>query len=393
MVEYLHLKGRDIRKAFDTEEYQILLVANKFQTGFDQPLLCGMYVDKRLAGIQAVQTLSRLNRAHPGKDTTYILDFVNDPAEVLASFKPYYQTAELAGVTDPNLVYDLRAKLDATGYYDDNEIERVVTVEMNPSASQAELSAALEPVADRLLRRYKAAWERLKAAHARKDIGAEKEARNEVDALILFKRNLGSFQRVYSFLSQIFDYGNTAIEKRAIFYRRLLPVLDFGSEREGVDLSKVILTHHKLKDEGKRDLPLGAGAKLKPLTDTGSGEVREKDKVWLAVIIAKVNEIFGSDTTDGDKLAWLNTKKEKLLEKDVLVQQALSNTEEQFAGSPDLQKFFMDALIESYSAQNALDRAALNSTSIQADVLRLLLGPAQLWESLRTRGGMPIRDN
>jgi type I restriction enzyme, R subunit len=387
-----NLKGRDIRKAFDTEEYQILLVANKFQTGFDQPLLCGMYVDKRLAGIQAVQTLSRLNRAYPGKDTTYVLDFVNDPAEVLASFKPYYQTAELAGVTDPNLVYDLRAKLDATGNYDDNEVERVVTVEMNPTASQAELSAALEPVADRLLRRYKTALERLKAAQAMKDKVAEKKARAELDALILFKRNLGTFQRVYSFLSQIFDYGNTAIEKRAIFYRRLLPLLEFGSEREGVDLSKVILTHHKLKDEGRRDLPLGAGAKLKPLTDTGSGEVREREKIWLAAIIAKVNEIFGSDTTDGDKLAWLNTKKEKLLEKDVLVQQALSNTEEQFAGSPDLQKFFMDALIESYSAQNALDRAALNSTSIQADVLRLLLGPAQLWESLRTRGTINVLD-
>ena len=95
--------------------------------------------------------------------------------------------------------------------------------------------------------------------------------------------------------------------------------MDFGSEREGVDLSKVILTHHKLKDEGKRDLPLGAGAKLKPLSGTGSGEVREKDKVWLAVIIAKENEIFGCDTTDGDKLTWLNTKKEKLLEKDVLL--------------------------------------------------------------------------
>ncbi|HIJ87001.1 MAG TPA: type I restriction endonuclease subunit R [Desulfuromonadales bacterium] len=380
-----NLKGRDIRKAFDTEEDQILLVANKFQTGFDQPMLCGMYVDKRLAGIQAVQTLSRLNRAYPGKDTTYVLDFVNDPAEVLASFKPYYQTAELAGVTDPHLVFNLRAKLDATGNYDDNEVERVVTVEMNPTASQAELSAALEPVADRLLRRYKAAYERLKAAQAIKDKVAEKKARAELDALILFKRNLGSFQRVYSFLSQIFDYGNTAIEKRAIFYRRLLPLLDFGSEREGVDLSKVILTHHKLKEEGTRDLPLGSGAKLKPLTDTGSGEVREKDKVWLAVIIATVNEIFGKETTDGDKLAWLNTKKEKLLEKDVLVQQALSNTEEQFAGSPDLQKFFMDALIESYSAQNALDRAALNSTSIQADVLRLLLGPARLWEALRER--------
>jgi type I restriction enzyme R subunit len=91
----------------------MLLVANKFQTGFDQPLLCGMYVDKRLAGIQAVQTLSRLNRAHPGKDTTYVLDFVNEAAEVLAAFKTYHETAELSATTDPNLVFDLRAKLDA----------------------------------------------------------------------------------------------------------------------------------------------------------------------------------------------------------------------------------------------------------------------------------------
>ena len=122
-----------------TDEYQILLVANKFQTGFDQPLLCGMYVDKRLAGIQAVQTLSRLNRAYPGKDTTYILDFVNAPEEVLEAFKTYYATATLAGVTDPNLVYDLRAKLDAAGYYDEFEVERVVAVELNPKSKQGDM--------------------------------------------------------------------------------------------------------------------------------------------------------------------------------------------------------------------------------------------------------------
>ncbi|HRQ91135.1 MAG TPA: hypothetical protein PLA50_20255, partial [Bacteroidia bacterium] len=95
---------RDIREAFKGEEYQILLVANKFQTGFDQPLLCGMYVDKRLAGIQAVQTLSRLNRCHPGKDTTYVVDFVNEPADVLEAFKTYHTTAALSTTTDPNLV-------------------------------------------------------------------------------------------------------------------------------------------------------------------------------------------------------------------------------------------------------------------------------------------------
>ncbi|WP_141355207.1 type I restriction enzyme subunit R domain-containing protein, partial [Zoogloea ramigera] len=116
------LKG-DIREAFKAPGYHLLLVANKFQTGFDQPLLCGMYVDKRLAGIQAVQTLSRLNRAHPGKDTTYILDFVNDAEEILAAFKTYYETARLEANTDPNLVFDLRAKLDATGFYDSFDVD------------------------------------------------------------------------------------------------------------------------------------------------------------------------------------------------------------------------------------------------------------------------------
>ena len=168
------LKGRDIREAFKGDEYQILLVANKFQTGFDQPLLCGMYVDKRLAGIQAVQTLSRLNRAHPGKDSTYVLDFVNDPEEVLAAFKTYHTTAELSATTDPNLVFNLRAKLDAAGHYDDFEVDRVVAVELNPNAKQSELVAALEPVQDRIMKRYKAAQARQREAAAKGDATAQK---------------------------------------------------------------------------------------------------------------------------------------------------------------------------------------------------------------------------
>jgi type I restriction enzyme, R subunit len=209
-------------------------------------------VDRRLAGIQAVQTLSRLNRAHPGKDTTYILDFVNSSEDILAAFKTFYETAELEGVTDPNLVYDLRAKLDGSGHYDDFEVDRVVAVEMNPKAKQGDLIATLEPVADRLLKRFKQAQEKRRIALAKDDAKAAEEAKGEMDSPVLFKNDLGAFQRMYSFLSQIFDYGNTAIEKRFIFYRRLSPLLEFGREREGIDLSKVILTHHSLKDQGKR---------------------------------------------------------------------------------------------------------------------------------------------
>ena len=204
------ITGKDIREAFDTEAFQILLVANKFQTGFDQPLLCGMYVDKKLAGIQAVQTLSRLNRAHNGphglKDTTYVLDFVNEPDDILAAFQTYYETAELAGVTDPHLMLDLKAKLDGSGHYDDFEVERVVNAEMDPKSTQAKLVAAIEPVADRLLKQYKAAKQKL--ANAKLADGPEAQsAKDELDALLLFKRDLGTYVRVYAFLSQLFDYG------------------------------------------------------------------------------------------------------------------------------------------------------------------------------------------
>ena len=363
-----NLKGRDIREAFKCDEYQILLVANKFQTGFDQPLLCGMYVDKRLAGIQAVQTLSRLNRAYPGKDTTYVIDFVNDTEDVLAAFKTYHTTAELSAITDPNLVYNLRAKLDVAGHYDDFEVDRVVAVELNPNARQGDLVAALTPVEDRLMKRYKAAQEALKAAKERGDEAAAKAAQDELDALILFKTDMGAFIRLYTFLSQIFDYGNTALEKRSIFYKCLLPLLEFGREREGIDLSKVVLTHHNLKNQGKRTLPLNQGEtpKLYPITEAGSGRVQEKVKAHLEEIIAKVNDLFEGELTDQDKLVYVNNViKGKLLESETLRQQATNNTKEQFANSPDLKTELMNAIMGALDAHTLMSTQALNSPLVQ----------------------------
>ncbi|EXI84115.1 MAG: Type I restriction enzyme EcoR124II R protein [Candidatus Accumulibacter regalis] len=381
-----NLKGRDIREAFKGDEYQILLVANKFQTGFDQPLLCGMYVDKRLAGIQAVQTLSRLNRAHPGKDTTYVLDFVNDPEEVLAAFKTYHTTAELAATTDPNLVFNLRAKLDAAGHYDDFEVDRVVAVELKPDAKQSDLVAALEPVRDRLMKRYKVAQEALEAAKAKQDDKAAEDAQNELNALILFKGDLGAFIRLYTFLSQIFNYGNTAIEKRAIFYKRLLPLLEFGREREGIDLSKVVLTHHHLKNLGQQGMPLSDGDKplLDPITDTGSGRVQEKETALLYEIIAKLNDLFDGELTEQDKLVYVNQViKGKLLESGKLQQQAANNSKKQFANSPDLKTELMNAIMGALDAHTAMSTQALNSITVQNGMKDILLNHAGLWEMLR----------
>ena len=383
-----NLRGRDMREAFNTDEYQILLVANKFQTGFDQPLLCGMYVDKRLAGITAVQTLSRLNRAHDGKDTTYVVDFVNDPEEILTAFKTYYDTAELANVTDPHLVFDLRMKLDALGFYDEFEVNRIVEVEFNPKSKQSDLAAALEPVISRLLQRYKSAQERLKIADARSDAKAAEDAKNELNALVLFKHDMSVFQRMYAFLSQIFDYGNTAIEKRFIFYKRLLPLLEFGREREGIDLSRVILTHHNLRDQGKRNVPLGEGEgpKLSPLTESGGGSVQEKEKARLAEIITKVNDLFEGDLTEDDRLVYVNNViKGKLLESLILVQQAANNTKEQFANSPDLSNELLNAIMDALAAHNTMSKQALESERVRSGLREILLGPAQLYETLRSR--------
>ncbi|MDF9828601.1 type I restriction enzyme R subunit [Ereboglobus sp. PH5-10] len=383
-----NLKGRDIREAFKGDEYQILLVANKFQTGFDQPLLCGMYVDKRLDGIQAVQTLSRLNRAHPGKDTTYVLDFVNDAEEILAAFKTYYETATLSGVTDPNIVFDLRAKLDDARHYNENEIERVVAAELNPNSRQSDLVKAIEPVADRIVRTYKAFQDARKSALERNDEADAKKAKDGMDTLLLFRGDLGAYIRLYAFLSQIFNYENTGIEKRAIFYKRLLPLLKFERERDGLDLSSVVLTHHHLKNTGRRAMPLSNGETptLDPVTGAGGGSVQEKQKVYLAELIEKLNELFGGEVTEQDKLSYVNgTLINKLTESETLRQQAASNTKEQFANSPDLMTEFKNAIIASYDAHTVMSSKALNQPDVLRSLLEILIDHAQLWERLRNK--------
>ncbi|CAN7554241.1 type I restriction endonuclease subunit R [Neorhizobium tomejilense] len=385
------LKGRDIREAFVGVDFHLLLVANKFQTGFDQPLLCGMYVDRRLAGIQAVQTLSRLNRAYPGKDTTYVLDFVNSSEEVLTAFRTYYDTAELDGVTDPNIVLDLKAKLDASGHYDEFEVDRVVAVETDPKARQGDLIAAIEPVADRLLKRFKGAQERLmRDTEHEEGIGAG-NAKDELDALLLFRADMVAYQSAYSFLSQIFDYANTAVEKRFLFYKRLVPLLEFGRERDGVDLSKVTLTHHNLKNEGQRRLDVSGRdeTKLTPMTGMGSGSVQEKEKALLTEIIARVNDLFGGDTTDGDQLSYVTTLRDKMLESEVLVTQAASNTKAQFDNSPTLTAELMNAIIDAFEAHTSLSKQALDSQKVRDGLKDVLLGPAGLYEALRSRSTSP----
>jgi type I restriction enzyme, R subunit len=228
-----NLKGRDMRKAFDTDDYQVMIVANKFQTGFDQPKLCAMYVDKKLGGVECVQTLSRLNRTYPGKkDTgTFILDFFNEPEVILESFQPYFQTAELADVSDPDLIFDLFDKLRAAGIFSWHEVEQFCEAFFVKSKSNAAIANICKPAVERWQKRYKSAvdafkqskdlFERTKKtsdavliANAEKSF---KECKQEKDALEIFKKDLGTFVRFYEFMSQIVDYDKKELEKLSLY--------------------------------------------------------------------------------------------------------------------------------------------------------------------------------
>jgi type I restriction enzyme R subunit len=186
-----------------------------------------------------------------------------------------------------------------------------------------------------------------------------------------------------------------AIEKRFIFYRRLTPLLEFGREREGVDLSQVKLTHHNLKTEGKRPLVLGDGEapKLAPLTEAGSGAINEKEKARLAEIIERVNGLFEGELTDDDQLVYVNNViKGKLLESEELVTQAANNTKAQFANSPTLSSEIMNAIMDALAAHTTMSKQALESDRVREGLKDVLLGPAELYEALRAKADQLPRE-
>jgi type I restriction enzyme R subunit len=353
------LRGRDLREAFATNEFSILVVANKFQTGFDQPLLVAMYVDKRLSGVTAVQTLSRLNRTYPGKTDTFVLDFVNNPDEILRSFQPYYKTATLSGVSDPNIIHDLQSKLDSERIYTPSEVDAFAAVYFDPKGGQKQLQAHIAPAVDR----YR---ERRREAQTNKD-------KKELDALDVFRKDLASFIRAYDFLSQIINYGDTELEKRSAFYRHLLPWLKDENRNEPIDLTSVELTHYRLQDLGKRQIQLGEEeVTLKPLSDIGTAIPKDPQQAFLSEIIAQMNSLFEGELTDADLLTYANHIKDKMLESDVLAQQAAHNTKEQFALG-DFNSVMMDAVIEGLDNYQSMASQVLGNDQVRKGFAALLL--------------------
>ena len=353
------LKNRSLPKAFASEDYQVMIVANKFQTGFDQPLLVAMYVDKRLSGVTTVQTLSRLNRIATGKDQTFVLDFVNDPAEVLAAFQQYYRAATLASVSDPNIVHDLQNKLDQALIYAESEVDGAAKAWITEAGNNA-LTKWLTPAKERFAGQYREAKE------------AGDTAR--LVELDLFRSDVNSFIRAYDFLGQIINYHDTGLEKRSIFYRLLAPLISDENRDRSVDLSAVKLTHYSLRAEEVEDLQLGGdGEPLTPHTSVGSGAAKDPEYVRLREIIDKMNTLFeGEELTDADMVGFTGYVGGKFDESTVLREQAKANTLEQFLGSPDLSTAFLDAVIESDSNFRSMSEQVLGDFKIQKTILALL---------------------
>lgn len=351
------LKGRTLPQAFSTDEYKIMLVANKFQTGFDQPLLLAMYVDKKLSGVSAVQTLSRLNRTAVGKDQTFVLDFVNEPEEILASFQPYFREATLEGVSDPNVVHDLQGKLDAAQIYLESEIEGLVKAYVLEEGNNV-LSGWVSPAKSRYNTRYNSAV-----------ADGDKAAQDELD---LFRKDLGSFVRAYDFLSQIVDYADTDLEKRYIYYKHLLPVLRVNDARVELDLSEVVLAKYALKDRGSAALKLsGEGEALKPLTDPGTGQVKDPVLATWQEIIEQANLPFEGE--DMDAVAhFVEGVRRELVKNETLQVQARNNSRGHFSNSPDLESAVNDAVSNSMESHYNLSLQALGDKTKMKALLKML---------------------
>src|SRR5579859_3508859 len=335
---------------FKQEPYRILIVANKFQTGFDQPLLHTMYVDKKLGGVGAVQTLSRLNRVYHHKDETMVLDFANTAEEIQAAFQPYYEETLLSQGTDPNLLYDRQTSLANFHLYSEDEINRFAELYFGAKGTQDRLYAALAPVVDR----YKEATEADKAD---------------------FRGQLTDYVRLYAFLSQILTFVDSDLEKLYVFGRLLLRRLPNTYERLPVEIQQTIdIESYRVQQtsKGKISLPRGVGEVL-PIGPKEVYNLPQDALEPLSRIIQALNEHFGTDFSEDAKLCILeleqrlaidtglqtsvrvNPPENARLTFDLVVNELLQGMIDghfkfykQVNDDPDFSKFLLDLLFERY---------------------------------------------
>ena len=306
------LKEKDLPLTFGTPEYHVLLVAEKYQTGFDQPLLHTMYVDKRLAGIQAVQTLSRLNRIHPLKEDTFVLDFVNDREEIRTAFKTYYEGAEMGEEADPANLYRIQEELKEPHIFDQQHIDAFCVIYFKPKEKQSpkdhqDINNLLDTPAENFKRFLQ---------------------QNEEKAE-LWRSKITAFKNLYSFLSQIIPYQDSDLEKLFIFLRHLSLKLEKRNNESQYNFDdSVRLEYYRLQkiSEGSISLSEGTKYKLDGPVDIATSMVRE-DEVPFSRLVDTINEKFGTDFNQADQYFFDQIVETAVLD-ETIISAARSNSQE-----------------------------------------------------------------
>lgn len=337
---------------FDSPDYQILLVANKYQTGYDQPLLHTMYVDKRLDGVQAVQTLSRLNRMIPGKDAPFVLDFVNDSVDIYRAFKPYYDTTSLQEASDPSKLETLKHELDQAQVYHWSEVEAFARVFYKPTehqnaADHAHLQRHLQPAVDRF------------------QGTREEEKRTE------FRDKLSGYVKLYAFLSQIIPYADPELEMPYSYGRFLLSLLPLDRDTSVIKVGdEVALQYYRLErvSSGAIEVREGDPQPIKSPTDVGTGKAKDV-KAPLSEIIEVLNERFGTHFTEEDRLFFQQIK-EKACKDSQVIQTALANPLDKF--ELGIRKLIEDFMIERMAENDEIVTRYMTDQEFQGSAFPIL---------------------
>ncbi len=348
---------------FDSPDYQVLLVANKYQTGFDQPLLHTMYVDKRLDGVQAVQTLSRLNRMIPGKDAPFVLDFVNDAENIFRAFKPYYDKTELAETSDPSQLEALKHELDLAQVYHWSEVEAFARIFYKPQEKQvagdhAHMQRHLQPAVDRF------------------------KALAEEDARTAFRDKLSGYVKIYAFLSQIVPYADRDLEMLYSFGRFLLPHLPLDRDDTIVKVGdEVALQYYRLERtfSGAIEVREGDQQYVAGPTDVGTGKATD-EQVPLSEIIEVLNTRFGTQFNEEDRL-FFEQIKERACNNEQIQRTAMANPLDKF--ELGIKKLIEDLMIERMAENDHLVTRYMTEADFQGLAFPILA--RQIFEDVRKK--------
>ena len=363
MITGRHISEAQLADKFDTNDYQILLVANKYQTGYDQPKLCAMYVDKKLSGVQAVQTLSRLNRMYAGKREPFVLDFVNEPEIIYQSFKPYYDSTELAGVTDPQSMENLKHELDQFQVYHWEEVEAFATIFYKPIEKQtysdhARMEKHLQPSVDRF------------------------NAINDEEQRELFRDKLGAYVRLYAFMSQIIPYADRDLEILYSFGRYLLPHLPSNKTMTVVKPEDdVALSYYRLERCFSGIIDLGSGEKIDVKSPIDVGTRKAKDtEAPLSSIIEVLNQRFHTDFKEEDRL-FFEQIKEKACNDEQVIETAKANPLDKF--ELGIKKMIEEFMIQRMADNDKIVTRYMDDKDFQSVIFPLLA--KEIFMTLRKR--------